>query len=239
MGSLLQSVTEADLARARALVQGTTGKDALELRAALERAQAALAQGADGTQRRTVNTGWSEEWPGRSGIVLESTFQPAVFDPYCTPAALGPGGKPLHDTLEDTVERDLQRCRQAALSRADGSSDTHAYGAGQRHGSERVTRGPADALADTLGPLCEHTRSSLPVSALIDDVLERDLDGPDCVGAVGHRLERRPAVVPRLRGELVVLLLPEGDQSRRSRPFSTRCDPGDSRRRPGLHASLP
>ncbi len=31
--------------------------------------------------------------------MLESTFQPEVFDPYCTPAALGPGGKPLHDWL--------------------------------------------------------------------------------------------------------------------------------------------
>ena len=37
---------EADLARARALVQDTTGKDALELRAALERAHAALEAGA-------------------------------------------------------------------------------------------------------------------------------------------------------------------------------------------------
>ncbi len=31
--------------------------------------------------------------------MLESTFQPEVFDPYRTPAALGPGGKPLHDRL--------------------------------------------------------------------------------------------------------------------------------------------
>jgi hypothetical protein len=107
---------EAELARAHALVRGATGKDALELRAALERAHAALEAGATVQDAlaemdkapTALNDAQSTLGGPRSGqtaaveelvTVLESTFQPEVFDPYCTPAALGPGGKPLHDRL--------------------------------------------------------------------------------------------------------------------------------------------
>jgi hypothetical protein len=125
MGSLLQSVMEADLARAHALVRGTTGKDALELRAALERAHAALEAGATAqgalAEMDEAPTAHSEAQSvlhvpnyGQPAVevateelvtVLESTFQPEVFDPYCTPAALGPGGKPLHDRLASLSSR--------------------------------------------------------------------------------------------------------------------------------------
>jgi hypothetical protein len=114
--SLLQSVMEADFARAHALVRGTTGKDALELRAALERARAALEAGATvqdalaemdeaPTARNDAQSTLAGPSSGQTGAVeelvtvLESTFRPELFDPYCTPAALGPGGKSLHDRL--------------------------------------------------------------------------------------------------------------------------------------------
>jgi hypothetical protein len=116
VGGLLQPVMEADLARARALVQGTTCKDALELRAALERARAALEAGATvqyalaemDKALTTRNDAQSTLAGPRSGqaaaveelvTVLESTFEPELFEPCCTLAALGPGGKPLHDRL--------------------------------------------------------------------------------------------------------------------------------------------
>ena len=113
----VDSVMEVELARAHALARGATGKDALELRAALERARAALETGAtvqdalaemEKTPRTAHNNARTTLAGPRSGqaaaveelvTVLESTFQPEVFDPYCTPAALGPGGKPLHDRL--------------------------------------------------------------------------------------------------------------------------------------------
>jgi hypothetical protein len=107
---------EADLARAHALVRGATGKDALELRAALERAHAALEAGATvqdalaemdeaPTARNDAQSTLAGPSSGQTAAVeelvtvLESTFQPELFDPYCTPAALGPGGRSLHDRL--------------------------------------------------------------------------------------------------------------------------------------------
>jgi hypothetical protein len=108
---------EAELARAHALVRGATGNDALELRAALERAHAALEAGAtvqdalaELDEAPTARTdAQATTLAGPSGgqtaaaeelvAVLESTFQPELFDAYCTPAALGPGGKQLHDRL--------------------------------------------------------------------------------------------------------------------------------------------
>ncbi len=109
---------EADLARARALVQGTTGKDAIELRAALERARAALESGAtvedalaEMDKASTARNDAQSTLAGPNGdqpaaaeelvTVLESTFEPELFDPYNTLAALGPGGKPLHDRLTE------------------------------------------------------------------------------------------------------------------------------------------
>jgi hypothetical protein len=106
---------EAVLARARALVQGTTGKDAIELRAALERARAALEAGAtvqdalaEMDEAPTARNDAQSTLAGPSGgqtaaadelvTELESTFQAELFDPYCTPAALGPGGKQLRTT---------------------------------------------------------------------------------------------------------------------------------------------
>ena len=106
---------EGELARGRALVWGMTGKDALELRAALERSRAAVEAGATvqdapaeldkaPTVRIDAHSALACSSGGQSAAaelvtVLESTFQPELFDPYCTPAALGPGGKPLHDRI--------------------------------------------------------------------------------------------------------------------------------------------
>jgi hypothetical protein len=107
---------EAELARSHALGRGATGKDALELRAALERSHAALEAGAtvqdalaEVDEAPTAPNDAQSTLAGPSSgqaaaveelvTVLESTFQPELFDPYCTPAALGPGGKPLHDRL--------------------------------------------------------------------------------------------------------------------------------------------
>ena len=107
---------EAELARAHALVRGTNGKDALELRAALERARAALEAGAtvqdalaEMEKAPTARNDARSTPPGPSSLqaaaaeelvtVIESLAKPEVFDPYCTPAALGPGGKQLHDRL--------------------------------------------------------------------------------------------------------------------------------------------
>ena len=106
------------LARAREVARSATGEDALELRAALSRALAGLeagatAQGAlaemceastaltDAPSALGTNGGQPAIEATREELVtvLESTFQPELFDPYCTPAALGPGGRPLHDSL--------------------------------------------------------------------------------------------------------------------------------------------
>ncbi len=112
----VDSAMEAELARAHALVRGTNGKDALELRAALERARAALAAGAtvqdalaEMEKAPTARNDARSTPPCPSSVeaaaaeelvtVIESLAKPEVFDPYCTPAALGPGGKQLHDRL--------------------------------------------------------------------------------------------------------------------------------------------
>jgi hypothetical protein len=106
------------LARAREVARSATGEDAIELRAALSRALARLEAGAtahgalaemceastalkDAPSALATNGGQPavEAARGELVTVLESTFQPALFDPYCTPAALGPGGRPLHDRL--------------------------------------------------------------------------------------------------------------------------------------------